>query len=293
MPFLHEVGLQTFWNNCKAKFGNKLTMARNELAVTINLHTSDNNNLSSVSIPPANHDEAGVMLAIDKKKLDGVAEGATANIGTITQVKAVAPIVGGGTSGSVTVSHGNVGSPGTYGTTATTQLAPSFGSSFVVPGFVTDVNGHVSSAGKHNVVIPKTEATASVAGLMSASDKSKLNGIAANATASSPATNPPGNIALSSSAGSSTLYARQDHTHGIALATGDSNGQVKIAGQNISVKGLADAAYKSTVTSLSSSSSDSAIPTAKAVYSYTESKFDSLAITRETIDLICVANTVH
>lgn len=53
----------------------------------------------------------------------------------------------------------------------------------------------------------------------------------------------PANVAASSVTGTSTNYARQDHTHGIALATGDSNGQVKIAGTNVSVKGLGTAAY--------------------------------------------------
>ena len=57
------------------------------------------------------------------------------------------------------------------------------------------------------------------------------------------ASSAPGDIATSGSAGSSTNYARQDHTHKIALATGDSNGQVKIAGSNVSVKGLQAAAY--------------------------------------------------
>ena len=51
------------------------------------------------------------------------------------------------------------------------------------------------------------------------------------------ATAAPGNIATSGAVGTSTNYARQDHTHGISLATGDSNGQVKIAGSNVSVKG--------------------------------------------------------
>ena len=58
------------------------------------------------------------------------------------------------------------------------------------------------------------------------------------------ATEAPGKVASASSAGTSTNYARQDHTHGIDLATGDANGQVKIAGTNVSVKGLAALAYK-------------------------------------------------
>ena len=67
--------------------------------------------------------------------------------------------------------------------------------------------------------------------------------IAATDTKYTAATAAPGKVATSSAQGSSTNYARQDHTHGIDLATGDSNGQVKIAGTNVSVKGLGSAAY--------------------------------------------------
>lgn len=57
------------------------------------------------------------------------------------------------------------------------------------------------------------------------------------------ATAAPDAIATNGKAGTSTNYARQDHTHAISLATGDSDGQVKIAGSNVSVKGLKSAAY--------------------------------------------------
>ena len=67
--------------------------------------------------------------------------------------------------------------------------------------------------------------------------------IAATDTKYTAATAAPRKVASSSAQGSSTNYARQDHTHGIDLATGDSNGQVKIAGTNVSVKGLGSAAY--------------------------------------------------
>lgn len=77
-----------------------------------------------------------------------------------------------------------------------------------------------------------------------------INGVAVGSspkftdTTYTAATAAPGNVAASGAVGTSTNYARQDHTHGIALATGDSNGQVKIAGSNVSVKGLGTAAYK-------------------------------------------------
>ena len=160
------------------------------------------------------------------------------------------------------------------------------------------------------------EATTSASGLMSASDKTKLNGIAngaevnqnafsnvkvgnttiqadsktdtlelvagSNITITPDATNDkitiaatdtkytaataaPGNIASSGAVGTSTNYARQDHTHGISVATGDSNGQVKIAGQNASVKGLAAAAYKGVATTVTSGGTD--LVTSGAVWS--------------------------
>lgn len=62
------------------------------------------------------------------------------------------------------------------------------------------------------------------------------------------ATAAPGKVASASAQGTSTNYARQDHTHGIDVDTGDANGQVKIAGQNASVKGLAALAYKASLT---------------------------------------------
>lgn len=44
--------------------------------------------------------------------------------------------------------------------------------------------------------------------------------------------------------GDSERFARENHVHSISVATGDANGQVKIAGQNVSVAGLGDAAYQ-------------------------------------------------
>ncbi len=58
-----------------------------------------------------------------------------------------------------------------------------------------------------------------------------------------PSTATPENVSTTGAVGTSTAYARGDHVHAIALATGDSNGQVKIAGSNVSVKGLQDGAY--------------------------------------------------
>jgi len=87
------------------------------------------------------------------------------------------------------------------------------------------------------------------------------------------ATAAPGNVASSSSQGSSTNYARQDHTHGIALATGDAAGQVKIAGTNVTVKNINNAAYKDVSTSIpaSGTADDAKLPTVAAVKSLVSS----------------------
>ena len=93
--------------------------------------------------------------------------------------------------------------------------------------------------------------------------------ITATDTTYTAATAAPGNVASSSSAGTSTNYARQDHTHGITLATGDSNGQVKIAGSNVSVKGWNTAATYDVETTVAN---DAKLPTGAAVKSFVEGK---------------------
>ena len=88
------------------------------------------------------------------------------------------------------------------------------------------------------------------------------------------ATEAPGNIVTStSSVGTSENYARQDHTHGIDLATGDANGQVKIAGTNINVKGLDTAAYAKVATSdISDNDNGEDLPTKAQVAAYIGTK---------------------
>ena len=76
-------------------------------------------------------------------------------------------------------------------------------------------------------------------------------------------------VSSSASAGTATTYSRGDHTHNISVATGDANGQVKIAGQNASVKGLGDAAYKGVTDNSSSTavtSTDTNLITGRTLY---------------------------
>lgn len=56
-----------------------------------------------------------------------------------------------------------------------------FGDSFTVTQFSSNATGHISQAADKNIKIPKTMATTSTDGLMSAEDKAKLDGIEAGA----------------------------------------------------------------------------------------------------------------
>ena len=245
MPFLDEVGLQTLWNNSKNWFGKHLNTVSDKTKVSIQLKNgqkleADASVLDTTDITSATQAKAGVMSAEDKIKLDGIATGATANTGTITGITTTAPLSGSGTSGSVALSHKASGvTSGGYGITANTALAPNFGASFSVPGFQVNNTGHVVVAGSHNVKIPNATATQSSSGLMSSSDKTKLD----NLNVPVAYAELPNDIGTIASSGSSSSYSKGDHTHKIALATGDANGQVKIAGTNVSVKGLGSAAY--------------------------------------------------
>lgn len=137
---------------------------------------------------------AGLMSAADKQKLDGIATGATANTGDITGVTAGNGLTGGGTSGSVSLAVG----AGTGITVAadtvsaklrsTTALSVDSAAATTTSGRVYPVA--VDKTGYLAVNVPWTdndttysEATTSAAGLMSASDKSKLNNIASGANA--------------------------------------------------------------------------------------------------------------
>lgn len=102
----------------------------------------------------------------------------------------------------------------------TANATPAFGGTFTVSQIKSDATGHVTSATDRTVTIPNTEATTSAAGLMSASDKSKLDGIATGANKitvdsalSSSSTNPVQNKVVNSAlAGKSNT----GHTHTMA-----------------------------------------------------------------------------
>ena len=96
-------------------------------------------------------------------------------------------------------------------------------------------------------------------------------------TTVTPASATPESVASAGSVGTSTKYAREDHTHAISVATGDANGQVKIAGQNASVKGFNDKQDK--YTSITYAQWQALTPAQKAAKDYYISDYPSSAIT--------------
>ena len=65
--------------------------------------------------------------------------------------------------------------------------------------------------------------------------------------------------------------------HSIVVSTGTQNGTIKIAGQEVGVYGLGNAAYKGYTTTISDSSTNNDVPSAAAVYAYVQSTTGGLA----------------
>lgn len=109
----------------------------------------------SWQIPPdttyseASQSAAGLMSANDKKKLDNVAEGANAYTHPTHEAKIGVPKA---------------------------NQTPNFGDTFSVTQPVSDTSGHITDMNSRTVKIPNTVASQSAAGLMSAHDKTWLDG---------------------------------------------------------------------------------------------------------------------
>ena len=112
----------------------------------VNVPWTDTNTTYSA----ASQSAAGLMSAEDKKKLDGVAEGANAY-----------------THPAHTARTG----------VSTANQTPAFGGTFSVSQPVSDASGHITALNSRTVKIPNAVATQSAAGLMSADDKKKMDSI--------------------------------------------------------------------------------------------------------------------
>lgn len=83
-------------------------------------------------------------------------------------------------------------------------------------------------------------------------------------------------VSTTASGGSATTWSKSDHVHSIALATGDANGQVKIAGTNVSVKGLGAAAYLGVSNDIGDERSTDLLASSAAVANYVEDQLENL-----------------
>ena len=120
--------------------------------VTSNIQTQLNNKAGKSA---ATTSVAGLMSSTDKSKLDGIATGAN----NYTHPTYTA----------------RTGKP-------TANATPAFGGTFTVSQITSDGTGHVTGATDRTITIPSIAASQSAAGLMSAADKTKLDGIASGAT---------------------------------------------------------------------------------------------------------------
>ena len=136
--------------------------------------------------------------------------------GAVKTYTGTSPIIVSGTA----ISHANSGvTAASKGDTS--NQTPAFGGTFKVPSGTVNATGHLTTFGDHTVTIPSTEATTSDAGLMSASDKTKLNGIETGAQVNT-ITGVKGNAESSYRTGKVNLTpanigaAASSHTHNYA-----------------------------------------------------------------------------
>ena len=164
-------------------------------------------NSRTVTIPntTASASVNGLMTSADKTKLDTIAEGAEVNQNAFNKVTVgsttieadsktdTLTIIAGdnvtltpdATNDKITIaSKDTIYTHPSY--TARTGVptenqTPAFGGTFSVSQPVSDSTGHITSINSRTVKIPSTTATTSANGLMSSSDKTKLNGISTSA----------------------------------------------------------------------------------------------------------------
>ena len=143
----------------------------------------------------------GLMSASDKSKLDGIAAGAEVNQKAFSNVTVGSTtITADSKTDTLTIAAGNnitltpdatndkitIAAKDTVYThpsytartgVPTKNATPAFGGKFKVSQPVSDATGHITAINSRTITIPNSTATTSAAGLMSASDKTKLGAI--------------------------------------------------------------------------------------------------------------------
>lgn len=140
---------------------------------------------STITIGAATSSRDGVMTSSDKDKLDGIADDATKVSASSTNGNIKINDVD--TSVYTHPAYGPSGAPVTVG--ENTDKTPAFGETFKVLGATVDPGGHTTAIAEHTIEIPDAVATPSTSGaggsdgLMSATDKEKLDGVETGAQA--------------------------------------------------------------------------------------------------------------
>jgi hypothetical protein len=169
---------------------------------TVNKDVPSDAKFTDTTYSNATTSAAGLMSTADKTKLDSIATGATANTGTIT---------------GITMNGSSKGTSGVVdlGTVITSHQDISGKQDNLIAG----TNISIAADGKTISATDTTysNATTSTAGLMSATDKTKLNGIANNATNNDYIISWDGNTISNSIA--STIYYRQKNENVIVKIT--------------------------------------------------------------------------
>ena len=227
---------------------------------------------SKASTAVATTSANGLMSSTDKTKLDGVETGAQKN--TITGVKGSAESTY--RTGNVNITAANVGLGNVDNTSDATKKTNFTGSiASGNTGFVTGGDAYTALAGKAGTSV----ATTSANGLMSSIDKTKLDGIETGAQKNT-ITGVKGNSESSYRTGNVNITASNIGL-GSVVNTGDSATPTSGGTTKFTTGGAYTELNKkentsNKVTSITSSSTDTQYPTAKAVYTATTAGTDKV-----------------
>ena len=188
----------------------------------------------------ASSSSAGFMSASDKSKLDGIQAGAQVNPGTATTsanglMSAADKTKLNGVQAGAEVNRTYTAVTGK----PTAAASPGFGGTITVSQVSQNANGQVSVTDRV-ITMPNSDASTSAHGLMSASDKSKLNGIQAGAQAN-PSNATTSAAGLMSAADKTKLNNIEQGSKSIKSLTLNLDAQV-----TVSAKGIAYPSFSAT-----------------------------------------------
>ena len=177
-----------------------------------------------------------------------------------------------------TISHANSGvTAASKGDTS--DQAPAFGRAFKVLSGTVNATGHLTAFAEHTVTIPSTEASISAAGLLSSTDKIKLNGIEENAELNQDAFS---NVTVGS-----TTIAADSKTDTLTLAAGSNvtltpdatNNKVTIAATNTTYSAGTDALLTA------GTDTSNRVWQAKILHDYIDAVFMEITMISETEEI--------